>query len=365
MKCVSEEELQVPPHAEDIEVPYKEVELGRELNSDSWLGEAYIEWVGYSIHFKSFLIKTVGGYTTLYHAATQSNLALCLFTDALGRYGQTRQKEADDHITVMNGPDIAITPIEWDDILLSHGLLDAIRRNVKSFFESRDRYRDLGIPYRRGFLFVGPPGCGKTVTLKALAYHTRVKVITLLGKANIDDSDIQNTMDLAVRCSPAIVFFEDLDKLLEAEDVSLSHFLNLLDGLNVVKGVLVIATCNEPEKLDPALLFRPSRFDRVWTFSLPAMEQRLGLLRRRGQGHFSERAHLEVAEKSQGFSMAYIQEIVVNALLESVHSGTAPSDLDLFRSLDALRAQRKSASKGVDSLVEEANVGFALPSSSP
>ena len=91
------------------------------------------------------------------------------------------------------------------------------------------------------------------------------------------------------------------------------------------------------------------------------MEKRLGLLRGRGEGHFSERALLQVAEKSQGFSMAYIQEIVVNALLESVHSGTAPSDLDLFRSLDALRAQRKSASKGVDSLVEESNVGFALP----
>jgi len=286
MKCVSEEELQVPPHAEDIEVPYKEVELGRELKSDSWFGEAYIEWVGYRIHFKSFLIKTVGGYTPVYHAATQSNIALCLFTDALERYGQTRQKEADDHITVMNGPDISITPIEWDDILLPHGLLDAIRRNVNSFFESRDSYRDLGIPYRRGFLFVGPPGCGKTVTLKALAYHTRVKAITLLGKANIDDSEIQNTMDLAVQCSPAIVFFEDLDKLLEAKDVSLSHFLNLLDGLNVVKGVLVIATCNEPEKLDPALLFSPQPVRSGLDFLLTRDGAEIGLAEKTRAGAF-------------------------------------------------------------------------------
>ncbi len=62
----------------------------------------------------------------------------------------------------------------------------------------------------------------------------------------MDDDEIQHTMDLAVRCSPAVVLFEDLDKLLEAHRVSLSYFLNLLDGFNVLKGVLVIATCNEP-----------------------------------------------------------------------------------------------------------------------
>jgi hypothetical protein len=361
MKCVSEEELKTPPDVADIEVPHKEVERGRELKSDSWFGHVDIEWAGYSIHFKSFLVKAQGGYTTVYHAATQSNIALCLLLQALERYGKTRQKSDARHITVMNGPDIPISPIEWDDIILPHGFLDAIRRNVTSFFESGERYRTLPIPHRRGLLFAGPPGCGKTVTLKALAHHTRVKFITLLGKANIDDSDIENMMELAAQCSPAIVLLEDLDKLLEAKDVSLSYFLNLLDGLNVLKGILLIATCNEPEKLDPALLHRPSRFDRVWTFPLPAMEQRLALLRRRGQGHFSDSALEEAAEKSHGFSMAYVQEIVVNALLESVHSGTAPSDADLLRSLETLRSQRKTIIKKLDSLVEPESVGFALP----
>jgi len=59
--------------------------------------------------------------------------------------------------------------------------------------------------------------------------------------------------------------------------------------------------------------------------------------------------------------MAYVQEIVVNALLESAHTSTTPSDANLVRSLDTLRAQRKCASKGVESLEEPENVGFALP----
>ena len=229
------------------------------------------------------------------------------------------------------------------------------------FFEGGKHYRELGIPYRRGLLFTGPPGCGKTLTLKALAYHTAAKFITVLGKSGVDDSDIQRALDLAGQCSPAVVLFEDLDKLIEAKDVSLSHFLNLLDGLKVLSGVLVIATCNEPEKLDPALLHRPSRFDRIWSFPLPAVEQRLALLRKHGGTYFSEPALREVAERSNGFSMTYVQEVVVNALLESAHNGTSPTDSELLRSLDTIRLQRRCASKGVESLEEQDHVGFALP----
>ena len=91
------------------------------------------------------------------------------------------------------------------------------------------------------------------------------------------------------------------------------------------------------------------------------MEERLALLQRRGQGHFSDSALEEVAQKSHGFSMAYVQEIVVNALLESVHNGTMPSDADLLRSFETLRCQRKTITKKLDSLVEPESVGFALP----
>lgn len=362
IKCVEEEGLNVLPHAEDIEVPHKEVEAGRDLRSDSWYGEIDLEWVGYAVHFKCFLLKTGHGYTTVYHVATRSSIALSLCLDALERYGRTRVKTADTRkITVINGRDIPITPIEWADIALPAGLLDGIRRSVVGFFESRERYRALGIPYRRGLLFSGPPGCGKTLTIKALAYHASAKFITTLGKANVDDSDIQSALELAGTCAPAVVIFEDIEKLLEARDVSLSYFLNLLDGLKVLDGILVIATCNEPEKLDPALLHRPSRFDRVWTFPLPGYEQRLALLRRRGEPYFSGVTLKEVAEKSHGFSMAYVQEIIVNALLESAHNGAVPCDADLLRSLSVLQSQRKTVARKLDSLVEHESVGFALP----
>ena len=358
LKEVVETDLLDPTGTARFAEPGTDWDLSRELGSERWYGVVEIEWAGHSLHFVSFLIKSEPGYATVYHVATKSNVALRTFTQALDGYGQSKKKDDARHILVVNGEDIPLTAVSWENIFLPPGFIEAIRLNVTMFFESGDRYRELGVPYRRGLLFMGPPGCGKTLTLKALAYHTPAKFITVLGKSGVDDSDIQRAFDAAGKYSPAVVIFEDLDKLVEAKDVSLSHVLNLLDGLKVLSGVLVIATCNEPEKLDPALLHRPSRFDRIWKFPLPAHEQRLALLRKLGGMSFSESVLLDVAERSHGFSMTYVQEVIVNALLDSAHNGSTPSDADLLRSLDTIQLQRRGASKGVESLEVQDNVGF-------
>jgi SpoVK/Ycf46/Vps4 family AAA+-type ATPase len=122
---------------------------------------------------------------------------------------------------------------------------------------------------------------------------------------------------------------------------------------------MVIATANDPGKLDPALLHRPSRFDRVWTFPLPDEAHRLALLQKRGDAFFSEVALKEAAKRSGGFSMAYVQEIILNALLDAAHCGEAATDRHLFRSLEALKAQRRSVSKEQESVAELGNIGFS------
>ncbi len=338
-----------------------ELRLQQELKSESWYGSIDIEWTGHQMHFVSFLLKSNGGYVHVYQVATQSNEALRTFTQALDAYGQSRNTSDTRHILVINGDDIPIAPVSWEEIFLPPGLLEDIRTNVATFFESEARYRELGIPYRRGLLLAGPPGCGKTLTLKALAHHTPAKVITVLGKSDVSDYEIQRALDAAGRCAPAVVIFEDLDKLIGASNVSLSHFLNLLDGLKTLSGVLVIATSNEPEKLDPALLHRPSRFDRIWTLPLPGFEQRLALLQNRGGTYFSEPALRDVAQRAQGFSMTYVQEIIVSTLLECAHSGKHPSDQDLRQSFATLQTQRRSASKEIESLEERETVGFSWP----
>lgn len=339
-----------------------EWDLQRDLDSEGWTGLVEVEWNDHPIHYYSYYI--LGGMQPqeINLVSTKSNRALVEFHAVIEAYGRTRIKTDQRRILVVNGDAIPILNIPWNDVILPTGLIDEIRANVEGFFMSRDRYQGLGIPYRRGFLFTGPPGCGKTLTLKALANSTEATFITVLTRAKVHEAEIEHAFHIACRNAPAVIIFEDLDKLVDqSENLSLSLFLNILDGLKVLDGVLVIATSNDPGKLDPALLHRPSRFDRVWRFSLPKYEERLALLRQKGTRYFTEPAMEKAAHNSDGFSMAYVQEIIVNALLECAHADIVPSDAHLLRSVETLKNQRRSASKEEDSLADRESLGFCPP----
>lgn len=225
---------------------------------------------------------------------------------------------------------------------------------------TRETYRGLGVPYRRGFILTGPAGCGKTITLKALANETSAEFVALQTRANLKDHEVAEAFRYAEKHSPAVLILEDLDRLVASPGVSLSYLLNRLDGLQISEGILVVATSNYPDRLDPALLHRPSRFDRIWNFPLPGHRERRLLLDRRGARFFSEAALQRAAAASKGFSMSYVQEIVLNALLISAREGGSPTDEHLAQSLETLRAQRKATAKEQESLIERENIGFTI-----
>ncbi len=329
-----------------------------EMDSFGWRGIVELVWNGHDIHCWMFSLVMAHGCADVYLVATKSYTASQEFLLVLDQYGQARHKGEKREILVVNGENIPVTATSWDNLVLPADMARDIRTNVQAFFHSPERYRQLGIPHRRGFVFAGPPGCGKTLTVKTLAYNTPAKFITVLGKANVDDDVIRYALHLAEKYTPTVVLLEDLDRIVQIKGISLSHLLNLLDGLRALNGVLFIVTCNEPDKLDPALIHRPSRFDRVWRFELPKYQQRLDFLRKQGGAFFSESALQRAARQSEGFSMAYVQEIVVSALLECAHDEIVPDDDCLLRSLDMLRVQRKSASKPGESIDERESVGF-------
>ena len=331
-----------------------------EPKSEAWIGSVELEWKGSAIHFYSPFMEQCLALEPLILMATKSNTALRNLLRELKEYGLMRERNDNREILVVNGDNIPVTEHSWDDLVLPGRMARDIRTNVERFFASPERYAYLGIPHRRGFLFAGPPGCGKTLTLKTLASNIHAEFISVLGTADVDDGMLRNALDLAEEYTPAVVLLEDLDRIIQAKDISLSHFLNLLDGLKVLNGVLVIATCNEPDKLDSALIHRPSRFDRVWRFDLPKYEQRLELLRKKGGTFFSESALETPARRTDGFSTAYVQEIVVNALLECAHDEQLPNDDHLFKSLDTLRLQRKEASKPGEAMEERETAGFCV-----
>lgn len=175
-------------------------------------------------------------------------------------------------------------PRGLDSIVLPPGVRESLVADAEWFESAGDWYAERGIPYRRGYLLFGPPGCGKTSLAFALASHLG-RPIYLLNLASIlGDRALSEAFQQLP--SEAILLIEDIDAtgttkrrkkrksdedlddgLDETGSVSLSALLNAIDGVAAADGRILIMTTNHRERLDPALI-RPGRADREFEIPL-------------------------------------------------------------------------------------------------
>ncbi len=233
----------------------------------------------------------------------------------------------------------------WDDLVLRGATKEDILGDFERFFASEATYEELGAPWRRGALFLGPPGNGKTHCVKALVHRLQRPTIYVRGfrhryRTTVDC--ISEVFTRARQIAPCAMVLEDLEGLFDPE--GLAFFLNEVDGFADNRGVVILGTTNHPERLDPALLDRPSRFDRTYAFELPNDEDRRNYLRHQrprlaAAGDLSDAAIDEVVGATREFSFAYLKELVVGSLL-AVAGGSAPNAEAAARA----RSSRSSAS---------------------
>jgi len=216
----------------------------------------------------------------------------------------------------------SIKSATFENLILTEVLKESLKTDFIQFFNSRDLYLRYGIPWKRGALFVGPPGNGKTHTIKALINYLEKPCIYVRGfnEANeIEEENMAEVFNRARMNAPCIVVLEDLEAMVN--ETTRSFLLNELDGFQENTGVVVIATTNYPEKLDPAILNRPSRFDRKYQFDIPgAFERHAYLTKWRatldGDLQFPELSLESVIEITEGFSFAYLKELIVSTMVE-------------------------------------------------
>jgi hypothetical protein len=165
---------------------------------------------------------------------------------------------------------------DWDAVLLDSNTSRMVRSDFELFFEREDWFRQHNLPYRRGYLLWRPPGYGKTATLRVMAAHPHIQPYALdLSDMEEKSADVLHLFEKAAANTPALVILEDLDRAFPTEGkhtqerrVSFQTLLNCLDRVGTQDGVIVVATANDPTCLDPAILKRPGRFDRVVQFEI-------------------------------------------------------------------------------------------------
>ena len=239
---------------------------------------------------------------------------------------------------------VEIPNVRWQDL----GGLAEVRERLKEAVEWPLQYPQLfeqaGIHPPKGILLSGVPGCGKTLLAKAIATESRVNFISVKGPAllskYVGDSErrLRDVFRKARQAAPCIIFFDEIDALIPGRssgssdspvtDRVLSQFLAELDGIEELKGVLVLAATNRPDRLDPAVL-RPGRFDERIEIPVPDAAGRWEIfeIHLRGKPLAKKISIEDLATRTEGRTGADIASICNLAALKAVRRAVAASGL--------------------------------------
>jgi hypothetical protein len=257
---------------------------------------------------------------------------------------------------------IKIATIE--NLILTPGLMDELRLDLQQFFGSKDVYDRYGIPWKRGVLISGPPGNGKTHAVKALINwldKPSLYVKSLKSKHYTEHQMMNSVFSRARSIAPCILVFEDLESIVTP--LNRSYFLNELDGFAMNTGIVVVATTNHPELLDPAITERPSRFDRKYSFDLPGFDERVRYLeawnaKNEPELQLSDSGVVSVALETDGFSFAFLKELALASMLRWINSFEKPSmEVVMSGQVQVLRTQMANKVPPLPDLLIDPNIG--------
>jgi ATPase family protein associated with various cellular activities (AAA) len=230
---------------------------------------------------------------------------------------------------------------DWDTVVLDSTTRRLVRRDFEIFFEREDWFRQHNLPYRRGYLLWGAPGNGKTAAIRVMASHPHIKPYSLdLSDSEQKNNDVLRLFEKAAANTPALVILEDLDRAFPTEGertqertVSFQTLLNCLDGVGTQDGVIVVATANDPTCLDPAILKRPGRFDRVVQFRNPEPDLRREYYRRFSPVLSGDEFEVAI-RKTEGFSFAQLRETYILGAQSAYEHGREIEVDDVIEAID-------------------------------
>ena len=177
----------------------------------------------------------------------------------------------------------------WDDIGGLQQVKEELAEAIEWPLKHANLFAEANVEPPKGILLYGPPGTGKTMIAKAVAATSEANFISIKGPELISkwvgesEKGVREVFRKARQAAPCVIFFDELDAIAPRRGGSegdshvteriISQMLTELDGLEDLKGVVVIGATNRPDIIDEALL-RPGRFDRILEVPVPDKETR-------------------------------------------------------------------------------------------
>ncbi len=249
------------------------------------------------------------------------------------------------------------TKVRWQDVIGLEKVIKALKEAIEIPLLHQDLVEEYGVKPSKGVLLFGPPGCGKTLVVKAASNELHATFLFLSGaellKKGYSDGvmTIKETFNRAREQAPAIIFMDEMEAIAPARSDSspqvieniVSQILNEMDGVKELKNVVVIGATNRPAIIDSALM-RPGRFDKILYVPPPTEKARREILRHDLQKiPLSEDVDLDyLSSQIEGFSGADITSICQEAKMFLVRRRIAGDGDKVRVSLDDFKAILKN-----------------------
>lgn len=234
-----------------------------------------------------------------------------------------------------------IPDVRWDDIGGLHTIKAQLHEAVELPLRHRDLFEQAGVRPAKGILLYGAPGTGKTLLARALANQSEANFIAIKGPQLLSmwvgesERAVREIFRKARQAAPCIIFFDELDALAPRRGSAgdshttervVSQLLTEIDGIEELRGVLILAATNRIDRIDPALL-RPGRFDLLLEMPLPDMDARQAILaihtQRMPLARDVDLAHL--AAQTDGFVGATLEALCRRAAMLAIRDHLASS----------------------------------------